>query len=78
MESEELDITKAFESGCVGIHRGDVNLDTKCDILDATYTQMYLAGIDGYKGNGRMNFDSKDGINILDVTALQRYLVGLE
>ncbi len=55
-----------------------MNLDTKCDILDATYTQMYLAGIDGYKVNGRMDFDSKDGINILDVTALQRYLVGLE
>lgn len=77
-ESEELDITNAFESGCVGIHRADVNMDTKCDILDATYTQMYLAGIDGYKRNYRMDFDSNDDINILDVTAFQRYLVGLE
>ncbi|MBR2715913.1 MAG: dockerin type I repeat-containing protein [Ruminococcus sp.] len=77
-ESEELDISKAFESGRIGIHRADVNLDGSCDILDATYTQMYLAGVEGFKSNGRMNFNTNDNINITDVTALQRYLAGIE
>lgn len=78
--SEEIDISAAMKSGRVGMHRGDVDLNRSCDILDATIIQMHLANmdIDNDIKIGRMDLDGSDDVSILDVTKLQRYLVGLE
>lgn len=78
--NEELDISAAMRSGRVGMHRGDIDLNRSCDILDATIIQMHLANmdIDNDIKTGRMDLDGSDDVSILDVTKLQRYLVGLE
>ena len=77
-DSEELDITKAFESGRIGIYKYDVNLDAKFDIMDATYIQMFVAGFEGYKSSYRMDFDQDGEYAIMDATAIQRHIAGLE
>ncbi len=78
--SEELDISDAMRSGRVGIHRGDINFDRSCDILDATIIQRYLASLDIDKEImvGRMDLDRSEEISIIDVTKLQRYLAELD
>lgn len=78
--SGELNISDAMRSGRVGIHRGDINFDRSCDILDATIIQMYLASLDINKDIwiGRMDLDRSEDVSIIDVTKLQRYLAELE
>ena len=80
--SENLDISAAMRSGRVGIHRGDINFDRSCDILDATIIQMYLASLDIdkdiYIWTGRMDLDGSDDVSIIDATKLQRYLARLD
>ena len=78
--SENLDISAAMRSGRVGIHRGDINFDRSCDILDATIIQMHLASLDIDKEImvGRMDLDGSEEVSIIDVTKLQRYLAELE
>ncbi len=78
--SEELDISDAMRSGRVGLHRGDINYDRSCDIFDATIIQRHLVSldIDERITDGRMDLDGSDDVSIVDVTKLQRYLVGLE
>ena len=80
--SEELDISDAMRSGRVGIHKGDINFDSSCDILDATIIQMYLASLDIdkdiYIWTGRMDLDGSDDVSIIDATKLQRYLARLD
>lgn len=76
-ESENLDISDAFASGCVGRHRGDANLDNEFNIKDATYIQKFLAQIEGYKNTGFLNFDNTGNVNIKDATAIQKHLAGI-
>ncbi len=76
-ESENLDISDAFASGCVGRHRGDANLDNEFNIKDATYIQKFLVQIEGYKNTGFLNFDNTGNVNIKDATAIQKYLAGI-
>ena len=78
--SEKLDISEAMRSGRVGLHRGDINFDRSCDILDATIIQRYLASLDIDKDVwiGRMDLDGSEEVSIIDVTKLQRYLAELE
>lgn len=76
-ESENLDISDAFASGCVGRHRGDANLDNDFNIKDATYIQKFLAQIEGYKNTGFLNFDNTGNVNIKDATAIQKHLAGI-
>ena len=78
--SEELDISAAMRSGRVGLHRGDINFDRSCDILDATIIQMHLASLDIDKEImvGRMDLDGSDDVSIIDATKLQRYLARLD
>lgn len=78
--SENLDISAAMKSGRVGVHRGDINFDRSCDILDATIIQMHLASLDIDKEImvGRMDLDGSEEVSIIDVTKLQRYLAELE
>ena len=76
-ENNVVDLTNAFNSGRVGIRRGDVNLDGSLDILDATFIQMRLAGIDGYDPKFSMDFDKDHKATIMDATAIQRHLAQL-
>lgn len=76
-ESENLDISDAFASGCVGRHRGDANLDNDFNIKDATYIQKYLAQFEGYVNTGYLNYDETSGITIKDATAIQKALAGI-
>lgn len=76
-ESENLDISDAFASGCVGRHRGDANLDNAFNIKDATYIQKFLAQIEGYKYTDFMDFDNTGNVNIKDATAIQKSLAGI-
>ena len=78
--SEELDISDAMRSGRVGLHRGDINYDRSCDILDATYIQRYLAGldIDSEITIGRMDLDGSGDVSIIDATKLQRYIAKID
>ena len=77
-DSEVLDITKAFESGRVGLYKYDLNMDSKFDVMDATYIHMYLAGFDGYRRTYRMDYDQDGEYTIMDATTIQRHLVGLD
>lgn len=77
-ESEEIDITDALESGRVGVHRGDVNLDKSFDIIDACYIQKFLSAIDGYTDNGRLDFDRDGEATVLDATAIQKRLAKID
>ena len=78
--SGEIDISDAMRSGRVGLHRGDINYDRSCDILDATIIQRYLAGfsIDSDINISRMNLDGSEDISIIDVTKLQRYIAKMD
>lgn len=77
-ENADIDISAAFESGCVGRHRGDANLDGSFDIRDATYIQKYLAQFDGFENTGFMNYDGDNDITIKDATAIQKALAGIK
>ena len=77
-DSEALNITAAFESGRIGLYKYDLNMDSKFDIMDATYIQMCIAGFDGYELNGRMDVDKDGKKTIMDATAIQRHIAGLE
>ena len=59
---------------------GDVNLDGKVNINDATEIQKYLAGITTLSGRAQRaaDFHRDDHIVIDDATAIQRYLVNPE
>ena len=78
--SEEIDISDAMRSGCVGLHRGDINYDRSCDVLDATIIQRYLAylDIDSEITIGRMNLDGSENVSIVDATILQRYIAKMD
>ena len=78
--SEELDISDAMRSGRVGLHRGDINYDRSCDILDVTIIQRHLADlvIDEDVTTGRMDLDGSEYVSILDATKLQRYLARID
>ncbi len=78
--SEEIDISDAMRSGCVGLHRGDINYDRSCDVLDATYIQRYLAGldIDSDINIRRMDLDGSGDVSIIDATRLQRYIAKMD
>ena len=78
--SDEIDISAAMRSGRVGLHRGDINYDRSCDIMDATIIQMYLAGLDIGESimSDRMDLDGSEGVSILDATKLQLYLASLD
>lgn len=59
-------------------YTGDVNLDGSIDICDATLIQYFIAeniydeGVSAYG-----DFDGDGQITVTDVTALQKYLVGI-
>ncbi len=78
--SEELDISDAMRSGRVGLHRGDINFDRSCDVLDATIIQRYLAGldIDSDINIRRMDLDGSEDVSIIDATKLQRYIAKMD
>lgn len=78
--SEEIDISDAMRSGCVGLHRGDINYDRSCDISDVTIIQRYLANfsIDSEITIGRMDLDGSKNVSIIDATKLQRYLAKID
>ena len=58
---------------------GDVNGDGKVDITDATYVQMYIAGMIPLGETARYNADiNRDGkIDITDATFIQMYVAGI-
>lgn len=62
----------------VRIMAGDVNMDGKITITDATLIQLYLVGqIDTPDINlDAANADGNNGIDINDVTEIQKYIVG--
>ncbi|MBQ9742900.1 MAG: hypothetical protein IJV88_04415 [Ruminococcus sp.] len=76
-EDESLDLAPAFESGSIGRHKADANDDGKLDIKDATYIQKYIAGFEGFRNTGYMNFIESDGVNIKDATAIQKHIAGV-
>lgn len=78
--SEDLDISDAMRSGRIGLHRGDINYDRSCDVLDATYIQRYLAGlnIDSDINIRRMDLDGSGDVSIIDATKLQRYIAKID
>ena len=78
--SEEFDISDAMRSGCVGLHRGDINYDRSCDISDATIIQRYLANfsIDSEIKVNRMDLDGSKNVSIIDATKLQRYIAKID
>lgn len=76
--SQDLDISAAMRSGRIGLHKGDVNYDRACNILDATYIQMYLVRAESYDYNVQLDIDGSGNVSIIDVTKLQRYLAKLD
>ncbi len=77
-DNEDIDVLPAFESGKVGRHRGDANLDNSFNIKDATYIQKFLAHFDGFENTGFMNYDGDNDITIKDATAIQKALAGIK
>ena len=68
---------KDYEPGKLLI--GDTDLSGDISILDATYTQRYLASLEQLSPDALKAADAdRDGsVSILDATAVQRYLAGL-
>ena len=58
---------------------GDVNDDGVVNIIDATFIQKYIAGIDSFTENQQIYADvNRDGlINIIDATSIQKYCAGI-
>lgn len=77
-EKDDLDVLPAFESGKVGRHRGDANLDYSFNIKDATYIQKHLVHLDGFENTGFLNYDGDNDITIKDATAIQKALAGIK
>lgn len=72
-------ITSTEDEACIAasVKVGDVNIDGKITIDDATIIQKYLANLSNkvfYKSAADYSYDGK--INIDDVTLLQMYLSG--
>lgn len=63
------------------LYKGDVDLDSKVTIFDATLAQMYIAGVkelnDVQKHNAVTYFDLTNDISIMSVTQIQRYVAGI-
>ncbi len=59
--------------------QGDVNLDTKVNIKDATLIQKYLAKLSALNDQQLelSDVDGKEGVSIKDATHLQKWLAGL-
>ena len=59
---------------------GDVDLDEKVKIQDATLIQKFAAKLSTLEGNGFITADvTGDGkINVKDATAIQKYLAKIE
>ncbi len=62
-------------------NKGDVDLDSKITVFDATLIQMYLADLkelnDVQKHNAVTYFDITNAISIMSVTQIQRYVAGV-
>lgn len=73
-------VIKALTAKADGFLLGDVNLDGKININDATAIQKYLAGIQTLSGKAQRaaDFRRDDHIVIDDATAIQRYLANPE
>ena len=58
---------------------GDVNGDGVVNIIDATFIQKYIAGIDSFTEKQESLADvNNDGlINIIDATSIQKYCAGI-
>lgn len=75
--------TNAYVYASDNVLVGDINLDGKITIRDATYIQMYISKFDGYKNLTNKEFiagdvNSDNLVNILDVTLIQKFRVGIE
>ncbi len=59
--------------------QGDVNLDTKVNIKDATLIQKHLAKLSSLSEHQLVfaDVDGKEGVSIKDTTHLQKWLAGL-
>lgn len=59
--------------------QGDVNLDTKVNIKDATLIQKHLAKIKELDASQLLlaDVDGKEGVSIKDATHLQKWIAGL-
>lgn len=58
---------------------GDVNLDGKINIRDATKLQKFLARLENFEAiqNSAADYDSDGKINIKDATLIQKFIAGL-
>ena len=70
--SMELSVTAATSNV-----RGDADTDGNATILDATLIQRKLSGIPTYSFDERAADVDGEGVNITDVTWIQRYLAGM-
>ena len=61
------------------IHYGDVDMDTKVTILDATHIQKRLAMIEQFDeaAETRADYDLDQTVTVLDATRIQRRLANL-
>ncbi len=62
-----------------GYEKGDANMDCKLDILDATHIQRVIAKLTyiNREATALANINNSESVDIMDVTAVQRKIVGL-